>query len=128
MGGKRDDAYNVRLGKNERGGVVKSREYVRHAKFILLYDFDKVGDGIFKAFRVKNIGELTREQMIEQGYNNPGHDRYLCYFFDEEVSLGEFNVEKIIEFDKLRCSRSSQEYAEGQPIYVTGKELMEFRK
>ena len=80
---------------------------------------------------MKNIGELTREQMIEQGYNNPGHDRYLCYFFDEEVSLGEFNVEKIIEFDKLRCSRcsrSSQEYAEGQPIYVTGKELMEFRK
>lgn len=37
IGGKRDDAYNVRLGKDAHGGVVKSRDYVKHAKFVILY-------------------------------------------------------------------------------------------
>lgn len=128
LGGKRDDAYNVRLGKNEKGGVVKSREYVRHAKFVILYDYDKIEDGVFKAFRVKNIGELTKEQMIEQGYVNPGHERYLCYFFDEEITLGEFNIEQIIAYDKEKCMSNSRVFSEGQPIFVTGNELMKFRR
>lgn len=38
QGGKRDDAYNLRLGKDVQGGVVKSREYVKHAKFVILYN------------------------------------------------------------------------------------------
>lgn len=59
-GGKRDDAYNVRLGKDVHGGVVKSRDYVKHAKFVILYmDGEKK---VYKAFRVKNTGELTHEQ------------------------------------------------------------------
>ena len=58
-GGKRDDAYNVRLGKDVPGGVVKSRDYVRHAKFVILYNAGE--NKVYKAFRVKNIGELTRE-------------------------------------------------------------------
>lgn len=128
LGGKRDDAYNVRLGKDEKGGVVKSREYVRHAKFVILYDYDKIEDGVFKAFRVKNIGELTKEQMIEQGYVNPGHERYLCYFFDEEITLGEFNIEQIIAYDKEKCMSKSIAFSEGQPIFITGNELMNFRR
>lgn len=41
QGGKRDDAYNVRLGKEAHGGVVKSRDYVKHAKFVILYNAGK---------------------------------------------------------------------------------------
>lgn len=57
IGGKRDDAYNVRLGKDAHGGVVKSRDYVKHAKFVILYQAGE--DKVYKAFRVKNTGELT---------------------------------------------------------------------
>ena len=121
-GGKRDDAYNVRLGKDVHGGVVKSREYVKHAKFVILYmDGEKK---VYKAFRVKNTGELTREQMISQGYLNPQHDRYFCYFFDEEITLGEFDIEAIIEAEKAK----NVEYAKGIPIYMNGEELIKFRK
>jgi len=120
-GGKRDDAYNVRLGKDVHGGVVKSRDYVKHAKFVILYmDGEKK---VYKAFRVKNTGELTREQMISQGYLNPQHDRYFCYFFDEEITLGEFDIEAIIEAEKAK----NVEYAKGIPIYMNGEELIKFR-
>ena len=130
-GGKRDDAYNVRIGKDVHGGVIKSRENIRHAKFVILYEFEKEDKGVYKAFRVKNIGELTKQQMIDTGYINPRHDAYLCYFFDEEITLGEFDIKKIIEADRMKHeadSKQKKEYAEGQPVYMSGKELINYRK
>lgn len=130
-GGKRDDAYNVRIGKDVHGGVIKSRENIRHAIFVILYEFEKEDKGVYKTFRVKNIGELTKQQMIDTGYINPRHDAYLCYFFDEEITLGEFDIKKIIEADRMKHeadSKQKKEYAEGQPVYMTGKELINFRK
>lgn len=129
QGGKRDDAYNVRLGKEAHGGVVKSRDYVKHAKFVILYNACE--NKAYKAFRVKNTGELTCEQMISQGYQNPHHDRYFCYFFDEEVTLGEFDIQGIIEADKMKYeigTPSEEEYAEGKPVYMSGEELIKFRR
>jgi len=128
-GGKRDDAYNVRLGKDVHGGVVKSRDYVKHAKFVILYmDGEKK---VYKAFRVKNTGELSREQMISQGYLNPRHDRYFCYFFDEEITLGDFDINEIIKTDKKKHeadTKQKEEYAKGQPVFMSGEELIKFRK
>ncbi len=43
---KRDDAYNVRICKAVKGGVVKSRDNVKHAKFVLLYEYGKEKDGV----------------------------------------------------------------------------------
>lgn len=118
----------MRLGKEVHGGVVKSRDYVRHAKFVILYN---VGENkVYKAFRVKNTGELTSEQMIKQDYRNPHHDKYFCYFFDEEITLGEFDIQGIIEADKKKYEadpKHKEEYAEGQPVYMSGKELIKFR-
>ena len=129
-GGKRDDAYNVRIGKDVPGGVVKSRDEIKHAKFVILYRNGEEDLGIFKSFRVKNIGELTKEQMIKTGYKNPKHEKYLCYFFDEEVNLGDFDVEGIINYDYFYKSnqQSDRVYPQGKPIYLQGKELIKFRK
>ena len=131
-GGKRDDAYNVRIGKKTHGGVVKSRDEIKHAKFVILYEFGKESNGVYKTFRVKNTGELNKDDMIKYGYNNPGHDKYLCYFFDEEVYLGEFNIEKIIEEDIRKYNKTKKKsqgsYPYGRPIYIEGKELIKFKK
>lgn len=62
--------------------------------------------------------------MISQGYLNPRHNRYFCYFFDEEITLGEFDIETIIEAEKTRNAG----YAKGMPIYMNGEELIKFRK
>lgn len=122
-GGKRDDAYNVRLGgKDVHGAVVKSRDYVKHAKFVILYDINKQITRQY-TFRVKNTGEMSKEKMIATGYKCPRHDRYFCYFFDEEITLGKFDLEAI-----LNEAKTKNGYKEGQPIYLTGRELIEYRK
>ncbi len=122
-GGKRDDAYNVRLGgKDVHGAVVKSRDYVKRAKFAILYDFEKRIQRLY-TFRVKNTGEMSKEKMLQTGYENPRHDRYFCYFFDEEITLGKFDIDKVLEDAKTK-----EGYVEGQPIYLTGSELIKFRK
>ena len=132
-GGKRDDAYNVRIGKGVSGGVVKSRDEIKHAKFVVLYMFGKEDEGVYKTFRVKNIGELTKEQMIKTGYKDPGHDKYLCYFFDEEVTIGKLDIERIIEDDKAAFFEAAKnkpikdDYPEGRPIYLNGAKLIEYR-
>lgn len=122
-GGKRDDAYNVRLGGKEvHGAVVKSRDYVKHAKFVILYDFNKQITRQY-TFRVKNTGEMSKKKMIATGYKCPRHDRYFCYFFDEEITLGKIDLEAI-----LNEAKAKNGYIEGQPIYLTGRELIEYRK
>lgn len=132
-GGKRDDAYNVRIGKSVSGGVAKTRDEIKHAKFVVLYLFGKENEGVYKTFRVKNIGELTKEQMIKTGYKDPGHDKYLCYFFDEEVTVGKLDIERIIEDDKAAFFEATKnkpindDYPEGRPIYLTGAKLIEYK-
>lgn len=117
------NAYNVRLGgKDVHGAVVKSRDYVKHVKFVILYDFNKQITRLY-TFRVKNTGEMSKEKMIETGYQDPRHDRYFCYFFDEEITLGKFDIESIIETESKKPG-----YVEGMPIYLTGRELIKFRK
>lgn len=56
-------------------------------------------------------------------------------FFDEEISLGEFDVSKIIEFDKEQYKKETEKdkklpkaYIDGRPIYLLGRELIKFRK
>ena len=78
---------------------------------------------------------MRKQQMIDTGYIDPDHDAYFCYFFDEEICLGEFDVRKIIEFDKEQYKKETEkdkklpkDYAEGRPIYITGRDLIRFRK
>lgn len=66
---------------------------------------------------------MSKEKMLETGYENPRHDHYFCYFFDEEITLGKFDIESIIEKESKKPG-----YVEGMPIYLTGKELIKFRK
>ena len=73
--------------------------------------------------------------MIDTGYVNPHHDEYFCYFFDEQISLGEFDVTQIIEFDKEQYKKETEkdkklpkDYTYGRPIYLSGRDLIKFRK
>ena len=104
------------------GAVVKSRDYVKHAKFVILYDFNKQITSQY-TFRVKNTGEMSKEKMLATGYQEPRHDRYFCYFFDEEITLGKFDIDAIIAEESKKPG-----YVEGMPIYLTGNELIKFRK
>ena len=134
QGGKVDDAYNVRMGIDVNGGV-KRTDVLRQAKFVLLYEFDKEQEGVYKAFRVRGYCEKTKEDLIKEGYPSPSHDRYYCYIFDEEVNLGTFDIEQIISTDRISYSTEihqsksiTMKYPEGRPIFLKGKELLKSRK
>ncbi len=133
QGGKRDDAYNVRIGRDVKGGVLTNREEIKHAKFVLLYEFEKEHPTLYKVFRVNFTREMTKDQMIKTGYEEPHHERYFCYFFDEEVNIGMIDIEKIINLDRvnynleIRGHRFAKDYPEGRPIYLSGSELLKFR-
>ncbi len=133
QGGKVDDAYNIRLGIDVEGGI-KRTDTLKQAKFVLLYQFDKEHEGVYKVFRVKGYAEKSRDELIKEGYPDPHHDRYYCYYFDEEVNLGQYDIEKIISTDRLNYSfkiyqskSRSKTYPEGRPIFLSGKELIEYR-
>ncbi|MBQ7470916.1 MAG: restriction endonuclease [Prevotella sp.] len=133
QGGKVDDAYNVRLGIDVEGGI-KRNNVLKQAKFVLLYEFDRDNEGVFKAFRVKSYQEKTRDDLIKEGYPSPHHDRYYCYIFDEEVNLGTFDIARIISTDRINYSleiyksRSiTKKYPEGRPIFLKGSELIKYR-
>lgn len=98
-----------------------------------MYLAGRENEGVYKAFRVKNIGELTKEQMIKTGYKEPGHDKYLCYFFDEEVTIGTIDIQRIIEddqkafFETKKNKSKDDEYPIGRPIYLNGARLIGYR-
>lgn len=128
-GKKRDDAYNVRIGKNVHGGVVKSRKEIRHAKFAILYIAGKENEGVWKSFRVKNIGEMDQDHMKATGYKDPKHEKYLCFFFDEEINIGNYDIKKIIDDDRRTYleNHHSEDYPQGRPIFIKGRQLIEYR-
>lgn len=133
-GGKVDDAYNIRLGIDVEGGV-KRTDTLRQAKFVLLYEYEKEPEGVYKAFRVKGYQEKTKEDLIKEGYPLPHHDRYYCYIFDEEVNLGTFDIVRLISTDRINYSSEIHQsrsilkkYPEGRPIFIKGSELLKFRK
>lgn len=105
-----------------QGAVAKSRDYVKHAKFVILCDFNKQLTRHY-TFRVKNTGEMSKEKMLATGYENPRHERYFCYFFDEEITLSKFDIDAIIETESKK-----PEYVEGTPIYLKGGDLIKYRK
>ena len=56
---------------------------------------------------------------------------YQFKFFDEEITLGDFDINEIIKTDKKKYeadTKQKEEYAEGQPVFMSGEELIKFRK
>lgn len=132
-GGKVDEAYNVRLGIDVEGGLNIKGTRNRQAKFVLLYEFDKESNGVYRAYRVKGYQVRTRDELIKEGYPHPHHDRYYCYVFDEEVDLGTFDIARIISTDRInyaseirRSGELTKKYPEGRPVFLKGSELLKF--
>lgn len=82
-------------------------------------------------FRVHHHATMTKERMLEAWYPkrdgsmSPMSDKYFCYVFDEEVTLGDINLSELISKERIAMMG---EYVEGAPIFKTGKEMIEYRR
>ena len=113
---KRDDIYNVRLG-DRPGAVKKSNAKVRSPKFVVMYD--KSNPSQYNVYRVRNHAVITKDRITQSGYPNP-HGDYFCYILDEQISLGDIDVPKLLSENTV-----DQEHPY-KPIYLTAQKVREY--
>lgn len=123
--GKNDkgtNLYNVRLkrrGDTARDGALQPTYLASlDVKFVILYKFGEENQNEYRVFHVHHNATMNEERMRKAMYPNP-QGNYFCYVFDEEVQLStRINLSEIIS-----NAKSSVDYVDGMPIFMTGKEL-----
>ena len=73
-----------------------------------------------------------REWLLSTGYKqNPTPKKgieikkYYCYYLEEEVSLGQLSINKLLAYKRISAGAK---YIEGAPIFVEGAEVLEYRE
>lgn len=118
---KRMDLYNVRLGERA-GAVVADAALTRSPKFLILYDV--ASPSAYSVYRIKSGMRYEKARMVKMGYTSAKGD-YYCYVLDEEVSLGDLDVAKLLADWKRE---KGDDFRLGAPIYLKGGELIGFRR
>ena len=106
------------------GFVPKTRIRKMRPKFAILYEKGHAKDGKYRVFRIHDYAEMTEEKMRLALYPREPHGDYFVFRFDEEVSIGLFDIDKLISERRA----NDNNFVEGAPIYPTGKELMDYKK
>ena len=119
---KKTNLYNVRLkrrGDTARDGALQPKHLKgKEVMFVILYRFDEEIKNEYRVFHVHHHATMNEERMRKALYPNP-QGNYFCYIFDEEVQLSsKLNLSGIIA-----NAKTSPEYVDGMPIFMTGKEL-----
>lgn len=113
--------YNVRLGRNVVGGQTSAEASKHKPVFAVLYDYND--ESQYRVYHINHQAHMDRERLKESLYpGNPTAEKYLCYVFDEKVTFGPLNIPDLISRYRINGHR------DGAPIYMKGKELMEYRK
>ena len=118
--------YNVRLGKSRDGAMSESRIRAMKPKFAILYQAGQEAENKYHVFRIHDMAKMNEERMRQAQYpsnhGGPSGD-YLIFRFDEEVSIGHFDINALI----ARYRLDHPEYIYGSPIYPTGEELLKYK-
>ena len=114
--------YNVRLSKDRKGSKPKSRIRAMKPKFAILYEEGHEAENKYHVFRIHDYAEMSENRMKQALYPREPKGDYFIFRFDEEVSIGRFDIASLIN-----KHRSDRDFVENAPLYPTGKELMDFR-
>lgn len=113
--------YNVRLDKDRGGAQTQHRLREMKPKFAILYEDGH--EDTYHVFRIHDTAVMDKERMEASLYPNP-KGKYFIFRFDEEVSIGKFDLKKLIGIHRL----SHADYQDGAPIFPTGAELLKYRQ
>ena len=115
--------YNIRLDKSRSGAQKISHLEKKEVSFVILYEIGHENDNKNRVFHVHHHATMDEERMKKAWYNKP-HGKYFCYVFDEEVTLGNIDVARLIN-----DWRKENPYAEfGTPIFMKGEDVIKYRK
>ena len=124
--GKNDKStliYNVRLDPDRSGSMTQYSIRKKRPMFAILYEKGHEKENKYHVFRIHDYAVMSEERMRKALYPREPKGDYFIFRFDEEVSIGRFDINSYIS-----KKRSEPNYQEGMPLYPTGKELLEFKK
>lgn len=115
--------YNVRLDPNRQGSMPKSRIRRMRPKFAILYEEGHEAENKYHVFRIHDYAEMSEERMRQALYPRDPHGDYFVFRFDEEVSVGRFDIQRLISTHRI----FDKDFVEGMPLYPKGDELMQYK-
>ena len=115
--------YNVRLSKDREGSIPKSRIRAMKPKFAILYEEGHETENKYHVFRIHDYAEMSEKRMEQALYPRKPQGDYFIFRFDEEVSIGRFDIASLIDTHRI----FDRDFVENAPLYPTGEELMRFR-
>lgn len=116
--------YNIRVGKEREGGQIKAHLDKMVVSFVVLYEYGHEHENKYRVFHVHHHAYIKEDRMRETLYPSEPKGNYFCYVFDEEVTLGNLDVHRLISQKRI----DDREYIDGAPIFMSGKELIKYRK
>lgn len=116
--------YNIRVGKEREGGQIKAHLDKMVVSFVVLYEYGHEHENKYRVFHVHHHAYIKEDRMRETLYPSEPKGNYFCYVFDEEVTLGKLDVQRLISQKRI----ADREYVDGAPIFMSGKELIKYRK
>lgn len=116
--------YNIRADKERDGGYTKTELSKKPVAFVILYQYGHESEGKYRVFHVHHHAFIKKDRMESTGYPSEAKSDYFCYVFDEEVTLGKIDINSAISQYRM----SSPDFKEGQPIFITCKDLINYRE
>ena len=99
----------------------KSHIRALRPKFAILYEEGHETENKYHVFRIHDFEVMTEERMRRALYPGEPQGDYFIFRFDEEVSIGKFDINRYIN-----AKRAETDFVEGMPLYPTGAELMNY--
>ncbi|MBP5722645.1 MAG: restriction endonuclease [Bacteroidales bacterium] len=115
--------YNVRLDKNRAGSMPKSHIRALRPKFAILYEEGHETENKYHVFRIHDFAVMTEERMRRALYPGEPQGDYFIFRFDEEVTLGNIDVARLI--NDWRNEHPDEEV--GAPIFMKGEDVLKYR-
>lgn len=117
--------YNVRLSRECEGAMSEHAIRAKRPLFAILYEENHERENQYHVFRIHDFAKMTEAKMRQAQYpENHGGPKgdYFIFRFDEEVSIGAFDIGRLIAWHRL-----DKDHVEGRPLFVKGEELLRFR-
>lgn len=123
--GKRDYMYNIRIGKDRDGSISKNKAK-KAPDFLFLYNVEMPTTEGLMMFKIHNAADTPYEFMKRTNYPGLKEGRnYVSYILENNpITFGEIDIVRLLKDYKA----SHQDHKKGEPIYMLGRDLLQYRK
>ena len=118
-----EDIINI---DKDRDGSISKHKAKKAPDFLFLYNVDEPTTEGLMMFKIHNTADTPYEFMKKTHYPGLKEGRnYVSYILEQDpITFGDIDICRLLNDYKS----SHQEYKKGEPIYMLGSELKQYRK